>query len=279
LDTGRFVAFAASNCEALSGVIVCTLLRTQTTSAISSPVSRHRIGRPPQPTRHDRTHHPVTGNPTSHPDTGSHRRRSNSGGVHHHEVPGRFDHTRPPRHRQAPRQAARSISARSSGVPVQLLEQCRDPLSHRCGQPRMLAGAGRSTAHAPGRATPGTWLVAATTTPRERGSEAHTSRGTPRHRVARSVTRQLLRGYGAVSTRQIHTAGRPQQSGPSVKATWRSSSPARDRRHPKRVGSADPVNGSCTAGSRRSIARRGGVSSPPTRLIVVEQKFDHRELS
>jgi hypothetical protein len=37
LDTGRFVVFAASNSEALSGVIVCTLLRTQTTSAVSSP--------------------------------------------------------------------------------------------------------------------------------------------------------------------------------------------------------------------------------------------------
>jgi hypothetical protein len=32
----------------------------------------------------------------------------------------------------------------------------------------------------------------------------------PRHRVVRSVTRQLLRGYGAVSTRQLHTAGRCQ---------------------------------------------------------------------
>jgi hypothetical protein len=35
LDTGRFVVFAASHSEALSGVIVCTLLRTQTTSAVS----------------------------------------------------------------------------------------------------------------------------------------------------------------------------------------------------------------------------------------------------
>jgi hypothetical protein len=37
LDTGRFVVFAASHSEAFSGVIVCTLLRTQTTSAVSSP--------------------------------------------------------------------------------------------------------------------------------------------------------------------------------------------------------------------------------------------------
>jgi hypothetical protein len=56
LDTGRFVVFAASNCEALSGVIVCTLLRTQNHPLLSRP----RIGRPPQPTRHDRTQHPVT---------------------------------------------------------------------------------------------------------------------------------------------------------------------------------------------------------------------------
>ena len=37
------------------------------------------------------------------PDAGSHRRRPNSGGVHDHEMPGRFDHTRPPRRHQVPR--------------------------------------------------------------------------------------------------------------------------------------------------------------------------------
>ena len=82
LDTGRFLVFAASHCEARSGVIVCTLLRTQTTLCCLI----HRTGRPPQPTRHDRTHHPVTGNPTSHPRPGSHRRRPTGSG-HHHDVP------------------------------------------------------------------------------------------------------------------------------------------------------------------------------------------------
>jgi hypothetical protein len=49
---------------------------------------------------------------------------------------------------------------------------------------RMLAGAGRSTAHSPRRATPGTWLVAATTTPEgARACSTHVSRPAPTPRL------------------------------------------------------------------------------------------------
>jgi len=47
LDTGRFVVFAANTCAARSGVIACTLLRTPTTSAASSPDRTSAAADPP----------------------------------------------------------------------------------------------------------------------------------------------------------------------------------------------------------------------------------------
>jgi hypothetical protein len=89
--------------------------------------------------------------------------------------------------------------------------------------------------------------------PRERGPAAHTSRGTPPHRVGllgdRPAAPRLRCGIHAADPHR-----RCQQSGPSVKATWRSSSPRARSPPSQRVGSADRVSGSCTAGSRRSIA-------------------------
>ena len=132
----------------------------------------------------------------------------------------------------------------------------------------MLAGAGRSTAHPPGRTAPAPSL--SRRRPPPEGARACSTRvcGTPRHRVG-----PLGNPPAAPRLRcGIHSADPHCRPMPTIRPfrgrrLGRSSAP-REIAAIQRVGPTDPVSGSCTAGSTRSIAsawRRVESSYPPYR--------------
>jgi hypothetical protein len=130
----------------------------------------------------------------------------------------------------------RCMTSRASHPP-----RHRRPRTHRATQPGSMARR--------------TWVDARTAVV---GRGQHRVKVTPVRvsggRRSRARDRPIVCGYGAESTPQIHTAGgRCRRSGPAKgRRRWRSSSPRARSSPSRRVGSADPVSGRCTAGSRRS---------------------------